>query len=100
VFIRLVGAIVPKQSFVQIYAYFTSGHLILNLAAATYLLYVVAHFSTIAAGKPCQKIVQDAQVKDPCIVSLAVAKWLYFIIAVIVLLIELCASNSFTTSSA
>jgi len=79
----LVGTIIPKQSLVQIYAYFTCGHLILNIAASIYLLYVVAHFST--TWEACQNV----QAKDRCPVSLAIAKWVYFVIALIVLLIEL-----------
>jgi uncharacterized membrane protein YozB (DUF420 family) len=89
---RFVGAIVPKQFFVQTYAYFTFGHFILNIAAATYLLYVVAHFSTTTTGNACQAIIQNARDKDQCIASLTIAKWVYFVVTGIVLLIELCAS--------
>jgi hypothetical protein len=88
---RFVGTIILNQSFLEIYTYFTSGHLILNIATATYFLYVVAHFSTNASGKACQTIVQNPHAKHQCIVP-TIPKWVYFVATVIVLLVELCAS--------
>lgn len=87
-----VGAVVSKQSFVQLYTYFTSGHFCLNIAASTYLLYMVVHFSTTATERVCQDITQPPEAKERCIVSLTIAKWMYFVITVMVLLIEFCGA--------
>lgn len=89
----------PKQLFIQIYAYFSSAHLILNIAASTYLLSMVTHFPTTATGSACQETIRNTQNTDQCIISLKIAKWVYFVLAIVVLLIELCTSDSVLISS-
>ncbi|KAF8070510.1 hypothetical protein FPV67DRAFT_1487667 [Lyophyllum atratum] len=84
-----VGAIVRKQLFVQIYAYFIYVHFLLNLGVAAYLLYLVTHFSSSAAVKACHETIQNQQAKDQCTGLLKIARGVYFAVASIVLLVEL-----------
>ncbi|RDB24985.1 hypothetical protein Hypma_007857 [Hypsizygus marmoreus] len=84
-----VGAIVRKQLFVQIYAYFIYVHFLLNIAIAGYLLYVVTHFSANATVKACQETIQNQQAKEQCTGLLKIARGVYFVVAAIVLLVEL-----------
>lgn len=86
-----VGAIVRKQVFVQIYAYFIYVHFLLNIGVAAYLLYLVTHFSSTAVVKACQEAIQNQQTKDQCTGLLKVARGVYVVMATIVLLIELYA---------
>jgi hypothetical protein len=88
---RIAGAFLRKQSLVQIYVYFTAAHFILNIGAITYLLYVVAHFTTRATDPACERPLRnEIKAKDHCIASLAVPESVYFAMGVIVLLTELC----------
>lgn len=84
-----VGAIVRKQLFVQIYAYFIYVHFLLNIGVAGYLLYLVTHFSSSAAVKACQETIQNQQAKNQCTGLLKVARGVYFVVAAIVLSVEL-----------
>ncbi|KAG6845923.1 hypothetical protein H0H87_000729 [Tephrocybe sp. NHM501043] len=84
-----VGAIVRKQLFVQIYAYFIYVHFLLNIGVAAYLLYLVTHFSANAAVKACQETIQNKQAEDQCTGLLRVTQGVYLAIAAIVLLVEL-----------
>ncbi|KAG6903048.1 hypothetical protein C0995_007481 [Termitomyces sp. Mi166 len=84
-----VGAIVRKQLFVQIYAYFIYVHFVLNIGVAGYLLYMVTHFSANATVKACQDTIQNEQAKEQCTGLLKVAQGVYFAVAAIVLLVEL-----------
>ncbi|GLB37486.1 hypothetical protein LshimejAT787_0405370 [Lyophyllum shimeji] len=84
-----VGAIVRKQLFVQIYAYFISVHFLLNIGVAGYLLFLVTHFSSSAAAKACQETIQNQQAKEQCTGLLKVARGVYLVVAAVVLLIEL-----------
>lgn len=87
---RFVGAIVRKQLFVQIYAYFIYIHFLLNIGVAAYLLYLVTHFSADANVVACQKAIKNQKAKDQCTGLLKVAQGVYFVIAAFVLLVELC----------
>jgi len=84
-----VGAAVRKQLFVQIYAYFIYVHFLLNIGVAGYLLYLVTHFSSSAAVTACQETIQNQQAKDQCTGLLKIARGVYFVVAAIVLLVEL-----------
>ncbi|KAG6911115.1 hypothetical protein DXG01_003855 [Tephrocybe rancida] len=84
-----VGAIVRKQLFIQIYAYFIYVHFLLNLGVAAYLMYLVTHFSANATVKACQDTIQNEQAKAQCTGLLKVAQGVYFAIAAVVLLVEL-----------
>jgi len=83
-----VGAVVRKQRFVQIYAYFIYGHFLLNVAVAGYLLYLVTHFSASATVKACQETIKDPQAQGQCTGLLKSAQGVYFAIAGIVLIVE------------
>ncbi|KAK7057124.1 DUF1746 domain-containing protein [Favolaschia claudopus] len=61
-----VGAIVRKQLFVQIYAYFIYFHFVLNLGVAAYLLYSLVHVSTTDQVKACQLAIHDPSAQDQC----------------------------------
>lgn len=63
---RFVGAVVRKQLFVQIYAYFIYVHFVLNLGVASYLLYTLVHVSTIDQNKACQLAIQDTTAQGQC----------------------------------
>jgi len=84
-----VGAIVRKQVFVQIYAYFLYFHFLLNVGVAAWLLYMIVHFSSTAAVKACQDALQNAQTKQQCTGLLKIGLHVYFIVAAIVLVTEL-----------
>ncbi|KAG6841878.1 hypothetical protein C0991_005608 [Blastosporella zonata] len=84
-----VGTVVRKQLFVQIYAYFIYVHFVLNIGVASYLLYLVTHFSANATVKACQDTIQNEQAQEQCTGLLKVAQGVYFAIAAIVLLVEL-----------
>lgn len=89
---RFVGAIVRKQVFVQIYAYFLYCHFLLNVGVAIWLLYMIIHFSRTAAVKACQDAIQNAQAKQQCTGLLKIGLDVYFIVAGIVLFTEFCRS--------
>ncbi|KAF8893817.1 hypothetical protein BD779DRAFT_1435349 [Infundibulicybe gibba] len=84
-----VGAIVRKQSFVEIYAYIIYTHFLLNIAIAAFLLYEVNHFSQTAAIKACQDTIKNSDAQSQCDGLLKVAKSVYFVIATVVLLVEM-----------
>ncbi|KAG6849565.1 hypothetical protein H0H93_007346, partial [Arthromyces matolae] len=84
-----VGAIVRKQLFLRIYAYFLYVHFVLNIGVAAYLLYVVAHFSANATAKACQSTIENEQAKSQCTGLLKVATGVYVTVTTLVLLIEL-----------
>ncbi|KAJ8503130.1 hypothetical protein ONZ45_g11122 [Pleurotus djamor] len=83
------GVIVRKQAFVQIYAYFTYFHFVLNIGVAAWLFWVVSHGTENAATKACQQTIQNPGAQDQCIGLLKVAKGVYIGVALAVLLIEL-----------
>ncbi|KAF9465082.1 hypothetical protein BDZ94DRAFT_1255258 [Collybia nuda] len=85
----LVGAIVRKQTFVQAYAYFIYVHFLLNVAVAGFLLYMVTHFTANAQVAACQKSIQNQEGKEQCTGLLKIAQGVYFVVAAVVLLIEL-----------
>ncbi|KAG7440021.1 uncharacterized protein BT62DRAFT_938446 [Guyanagaster necrorhizus] len=84
-----VGAIVRKQLFVQIYAYFIYVHFFINVGVAAYLLWLITHFSENAATKACQDTIKNTDAQQQCIGILQIARGVYFVIAALVLLIEM-----------
>ncbi|THU95672.1 hypothetical protein K435DRAFT_123839 [Dendrothele bispora CBS 962.96] len=84
-----LGAVVRKQLFVQIYAYFTYVHFFVNVVVAAYLLYVVTHFSDTALEHACQGTIQNTQGQDQCSGLLKFARGLYVAVAGLVLLTEM-----------
>ncbi|KAH0589047.1 hypothetical protein H2248_004820 [Termitomyces sp. 'cryptogamus'] len=84
-----VGAIVRKQLFVQLYAYFLYVHFLLNIGVAGYLLYLVTHFSANATTEACQDTIQNKQAQSQCTGFLKVAEEVYLVVAATVLLVEL-----------
>ncbi|KAF8910397.1 hypothetical protein CPB85DRAFT_1190089, partial [Mucidula mucida] len=84
-----IGAVVRKQVFVQIYTYFIYVHFVFNVAIAGYLLWQVTHLTSEAADKACQDTISNAQAQDQCIGFLKIARGVYYVIATLVLLIEL-----------
>ncbi|KAG6832607.1 hypothetical protein H0H92_014443 [Tricholoma furcatifolium] len=90
-----VGAVVRKQLFVQIYTYFIYFHFLLNIGVASYLLYVIVRFSGNAKIKLCQDTIQNAQTQGQCTGLLNIAQGVYYAVAAIVLLVELCMDQYF-----
>jgi len=84
-----VGAVVRKQLFVQIYAYFIYVHFVLNLGVATYLLYSLVHVSTVDQNKACQLAVHDPTAQQQCTGLLKIGLGVYGAVAGFVLLTEL-----------
>ncbi|KAF9012388.1 hypothetical protein BDQ17DRAFT_1343794 [Cyathus striatus] len=84
-----VGAVVRKQTFVQVYAYIIYVHFVLNLGVAAFLLYEVTRFSSNAAVAACQKTIKNEQAQEQCSGFLSIATGVYWAISVLVLLIEL-----------
>ncbi|KAF7376212.1 DUF1746 domain-containing protein [Mycena sanguinolenta] len=84
-----VGAVVRKQLFVQIYAYFIYFHFILNLGVAIFLLYELIHVSTTDQVKACQDAIQNTGAQDQCTGIFKVGLGIYGAVAGVVLLVEL-----------
>lgn len=84
-----VGAIVRKQLFVRIYAYFIYVHFFINVAVAAYLLWLITHFTENTATKACQDTIKNTGAQQQCIGILQIARGVYFAVAVLVLLIEM-----------
>lgn len=85
-----VGAVARKQSFVQAYAYFVYAHFVLNLVVAIYFLWVVTHFSQTAARFACQESISTSEAEDQCISLVKVLKAAYFILSILVIMVEMC----------
>jgi len=89
----LIGAIVRKRFIVQIYAYTIYIHFILNVVAAGCLLYIVAHFPANDQTRKCLEAMNlDALVKEPCAGLLKIARWVFYVLVIIVLLVEMCGA--------
>ncbi|KAJ7188159.1 hypothetical protein C8R46DRAFT_1053845 [Mycena filopes] len=84
-----VGAVVRKQLFVQIYAYFIYVHFILNLGVAIYLLYFLVHVASSDQVKACQLAVHNTAAQNQCTGLLKVGLGVYGAIASVVLLTEM-----------
>ncbi|KAJ7096247.1 hypothetical protein C8R44DRAFT_812529 [Mycena epipterygia] len=84
-----VGAVVRKQLFVQIYAYFIYVHFIINLGVAIYLLYMIVHVSTTDQVKACQLAIQNTTAQAQCTGLLKIGLGVYGAVAAIVLLAEM-----------
>ncbi|KAK0460996.1 uncharacterized protein EV420DRAFT_1529601 [Desarmillaria tabescens] len=84
-----VGAIVRKQLFVRIYAYFIYVHFFINVGVAAYLLWLITHFSENAATKACQDTIKNTGTQEQCIGILQIASGVYFVIAALILLVEM-----------
>ena len=87
-----MGAIVRKQLFVRIYAYFIYVHFFINVAVAAYLLWLITHFTESAATKACEDTIKNTGTQQQCIGILQIARGVYFVVAALVLLIEMCSS--------
>ncbi|KAJ7579116.1 hypothetical protein C8J56DRAFT_964862 [Mycena floridula] len=87
-----VGAVVRKQLFIQIYAYFIYFHLALSLGVALFLLYVVSKFSTTAAYKICLDSIRDSNAQNQCIGVIATLRYIYFAVSTLVFLSETYAA--------
>ncbi|KIK67371.1 hypothetical protein GYMLUDRAFT_37478 [Collybiopsis luxurians FD-317 M1] len=84
-----VGAIVRKQLFIQIYAYFIYVHFLVNLAVAGFFLYVISHFSSTAINKACLDTIKNSGAQSQCSTFLSDFRTVYIVVALLVLLIEL-----------
>lgn len=89
---RFAGAIARKQLFVMIYAYFIYAHFLLNVGIAAYLLWMITHVASTDIVKGCEQGLKNMQSQDQCTGLLNIAKEVYFVVASLVLLIELCMS--------
>ncbi|KAJ7703122.1 hypothetical protein B0H17DRAFT_1041853 [Mycena rosella] len=84
-----VGAVVRKQLFVQIYAYFIYVHFLLNLGVAIYLLYTLVHVSSTDQVKACQLAIQNTTAQNQCTGLLKIGLGVYGAVASILLLTEM-----------
>ncbi|TEB38201.1 hypothetical protein FA13DRAFT_1761465 [Coprinellus micaceus] len=83
-----VGAIVRKQSFLQVYAWFLYVHLILNLGVAIYLFVVLTQFHSNAIRVACENTIGNAEAQDQCKGVLTVAGKVFIAVTAIVLVME------------
>ncbi|KAJ7647264.1 hypothetical protein FB45DRAFT_892900 [Roridomyces roridus] len=84
-----VGAVVRKQVFVQIYAYFLYFHFLLNVGVAAYLLWFLVHASTSDQVKACQEAIKNTQAQSQCTGLFKIGLGVYGAVAGIVLLTEM-----------
>ncbi|KIM40069.1 hypothetical protein M413DRAFT_54431, partial [Hebeloma cylindrosporum] len=85
----LIGALVRKQSFTQIYTYTLYVHFILNVAVAAYLTYEVTRVSSNLRTLACQTAIKDPEAQSQCTGLLNIARWVYLVVAATVLLVEM-----------
>lgn len=84
-----VGAIVRKQSFLQLYAWFLYGHLFLNIGVAIYLFVVLTQFQGNAIRVACENTIGNAEAQDQCKGVLTVAGKVFIAVTAIVLVLEI-----------
>ncbi|KAF8161150.1 hypothetical protein B0H34DRAFT_368361 [Crassisporium funariophilum] len=85
----LVGAMVRKQLFTQIYAYILYVHFVLNLGVAAYFLYEITRVTNNAKTLACETAIQDPEAQDQCTGLISIARWVFFFVAAIVLFVEM-----------
>ncbi|KAF8806400.1 hypothetical protein BYT27DRAFT_7140869 [Phlegmacium glaucopus] len=85
----LMGAIVRKQLFIQVYAYVLYVHFVINLAVAGYLLFEISRASDNLEVLACKTAIKNPGAESQCTGLLSIAKWVYLIVALIVLFVEL-----------
>jgi hypothetical protein len=73
-----------------VYAYYLYGHFVLNVAAAAYILWMVAHASRNDIVEACQNAIQNEQARKQCTTLFQVTQGVFFGVAFFVLLVELC----------
>jgi hypothetical protein len=88
----LVGAIVRKQNFTQIYAYTLYAHFFLNILVIAYFSYEVARATSNTEKVACLAAIKDSQAQQQCTDLLSFARWVYVTIAGTILLLELYGS--------
>jgi hypothetical protein len=93
---RFAGVVARKYLFLTIYAYFIYVHFFINVAIATYFLWMVVHGANRAIVKACQGAVKDMGGQDQCEGLLKITKQVYVAVASLVLLVEMCASIAFS----
>ncbi|KAF4621410.1 hypothetical protein D9613_000733 [Agrocybe pediades] len=84
----LVGAITRKQSFTQLYAYILYVHFLVNLGVAAYLAFEITRVTNNAERVACQTAIKTPEAQDQCTGLLSFAKWVYWVIAGVVLVVE------------
>ncbi|KAI0085135.1 hypothetical protein BDY19DRAFT_967303 [Irpex rosettiformis] len=84
-----IGAIVRKQLFVSIFAYFLLVHFLLNLGFGIYLLVVVNHTANVDVSVACHKAIKDPGAQQDCSKLLNGFRGALDGIIIFVLLIEL-----------
>jgi len=85
----LIGAITRKQSFIQVYAYVLYVHFVINFVAAVYLLFQIFQGSDNFEVLACQAAIKNSGNQSQCTDLLSIARWIYLVVASIVLFVEL-----------
>ena len=75
-----------------LYAYFVSGHFILNIIVVIICIWMLAHDEKTDVVQLCQNAIQDSQAQAQCAGLLHITEDIFISVAVFVLLIELCKS--------
>lgn len=88
-----IGTCARKQSFVTAYALFLYFHLAISIAVAAYFLWQVTSTADDDIVQLCEEGLQNDQTKDQCSDLLNITKAVYWIVAVLILSIEACASS-------
>jgi hypothetical protein len=87
---RFVGAIVRKQSFVQIYTYFVYIHFVINLGVGSYFLWMITHTATLDKESVCTDDIQNNGTPNACNKVFSIGKGVFIGTIVFIWLIELC----------
>jgi len=85
----LIGAITRKQSFIQVYVYVLYVHFVINFVAATYLLFQIFQGSNNLEVLACQAAIKNSGTQNQCTDLLSIARWIYLVVALSVLFVEL-----------
>ncbi|PPQ63500.1 hypothetical protein CVT24_005157 [Panaeolus cyanescens] len=85
----LFGALLQFRTIIKVYGYVLYGHFVINLGIAAYLLVKILQASRAARILACQTAIQNVQGQNQCQGLLDVAKWIYLVVAFLVLFIEL-----------
>jgi hypothetical protein len=87
---RFVGAIVRKQTFVQVYAYFTYFNFVINLVVGSYFLWMITHTVALDQIAVCTNDFQTGTDQNTCNDVLKIGKGLFIGTVVFIWLIQFC----------
>ncbi|KAI0051788.1 hypothetical protein FA95DRAFT_1511300 [Auriscalpium vulgare] len=87
--VGFIGVVVRKQTFVTTYAIALYVHFAINLGVAGYFLYVILHATHTDSVAACHRAITDKDAQKQCDGLLDVIRWLYALLASLLLVFEL-----------